>query len=109
VLEHYQSGAQTRRTPELLAASPDPFVQLHPDLAARVGVGDGEPLRVTSRRGTTVARAVLSDSVRPDTVFMPFHWAGSANLLTNDALDPVSRMPEFKVCAVSLAPAGVPS
>jgi assimilatory nitrate reductase catalytic subunit len=105
VLEHYQSGAQTRRTPELVAASPDPFVQLHPDLATRVGVGDGEPVRVTSRRGSAVARAVLSDSVRPDTVFMPFHWAGSANLLTNDALDPVSRMPEFKVCAVALEPA----
>jgi assimilatory nitrate reductase catalytic subunit len=54
-----------------------------------------------------VARAVLSDSIRQDTVFMPFHWAGpgSANLLTNDALDPTSRMPEFKVCAVSLEPA----
>jgi assimilatory nitrate reductase catalytic subunit len=107
VLEHYQSGAQTRRTPELAAASAEPFVQLHPDLAARVGVAEGEPVRVTSRRGSAVARAVLSDSVRPDTVFMPFHWAGpgSANLLTNDALDPVSRMPEFKVCAVSLEPA----
>jgi assimilatory nitrate reductase catalytic subunit len=107
VLEHYQSGAQTRRVPELTAASAEPFVQLHPDLAARVGVAEGEPVRVTSRRGTAVARAVLSDSMRQDTVFMPFHWAGpgSANLLTNDALDPTSRMPEFKVCAVSLEPA----
>jgi assimilatory nitrate reductase catalytic subunit len=104
VLQHYQSGAQTRRTPELAAAVPDPYVQLHPDLAGRLDIAEGELVRVSSRRGTAVARAQLSESIRPDTVFMPFHWAGpgSANLLTNDALDPISRMPEFKVCAVDV-------
>ncbi|MBC2878987.1 MULTISPECIES: molybdopterin oxidoreductase family protein [Streptomyces] len=102
VLAHYQSGAQTRRTPELDRAAPGPFVEVHPRLAARLGVADGAPLTVTSRRGSVTAPAVVTDRIRPDTVFMPFHWPGPgrANTLTNPALDPVSRMPEFKVCAV---------
>ncbi|MFJ2898440.1 molybdopterin oxidoreductase family protein [Streptomyces sp. NPDC087218] len=102
VLSQYQSGAQTRRVPELNGAAPGPFVELHPRLAARLGVSDGEPLVVTSRRGRATAPARVTGTIRPDTVFMPFHWAGAgrANTLTNPALDPVSRMPEFKVCAV---------
>ncbi|MER5846478.1 molybdopterin oxidoreductase family protein [Streptomyces sp. NPDC002012] len=102
VLSQYQSGAQTRRVPELNRAAPGPFVELHPQLAVRLGVADGEALAVTSRRGRAVAPARVTDTIRPDTVFMPFHWAGAgrANTLTNPALDPVSRMPEFKVCAV---------
>jgi assimilatory nitrate reductase catalytic subunit len=102
VLAQYQSGAQTRRVRELNEAAPGPFVQLHPRLAARLGVADGEPLAVTSRRGRAVAPARVSAAIRPDTVFMPFHWPGEgrANTLTNPALDPASRMPEFKVCAV---------
>ncbi|WP_351231897.1 molybdopterin oxidoreductase family protein [Streptomyces sp. NPDC002133] len=104
VVAQYQSGAQTRRVAELNAAAPGPFVELHPQLAARVGVADGEPVAVVSRRGRAVAPARVTDGIRPDTVFMPFHWAGDgrANTLTNPALDPVSRMPEFKVCAVRL-------
>ncbi|MEU2260559.1 molybdopterin oxidoreductase family protein [Streptomyces sp. NPDC019645] len=104
VVAQYQSGAQTRRVDELNAAAPGPFVELHPQLAARVGVADGEPVAVVSRRGRAVAPARVSDAIRPDTVFMPFHWpgAGRANTLTNPALDPTSRMPEFKVCAVRL-------
>ncbi|MET9921450.1 molybdopterin oxidoreductase family protein [Streptomyces sp. NPDC006435] len=102
VLSQYQSGAQTRRVPELNRAAPGPFVELHPRLAARLGVSDGEPLVVTSRRGRATAPARVTGTIRPDTVFMPFHWAGAgrANILTNPVLDPVSRMPEFKVCAV---------
>jgi assimilatory nitrate reductase catalytic subunit len=102
VLAQYQSGAQTRRVAELNAAAPGPFVQLHPQLADRLGVADGEPVAVTSRRGRAVAPARVSRGIRPDTVFMPFHWPGEgrANTLTNPALDPTSRMPEFKVCAV---------
>ncbi|WP_035849119.1 molybdopterin oxidoreductase family protein [Kitasatospora azatica] len=102
VLAQYQSGAQTRRVPELAKAAPGPFVELHSQLAERLGVAEGEALTVTSRRGRAVAPARVTDSIRPDTVFMPFHWAGAgrANTLTNPALDPVSRMPEFKVCAV---------
>ncbi|MEV7279785.1 molybdopterin oxidoreductase family protein [Streptomyces sp. NPDC093111] len=104
VVSHYQSGAQTRRVPELNAAAPGPFVELHPRLAERIGVAEGEPVAVHSRRGKAVAPARITTAIRPDTVFMPFHWAGEgrANTLTNPALDPVSRMPEFKVCAVRL-------
>ncbi|MGW2044611.1 molybdopterin oxidoreductase family protein [Streptomyces sp. NPDC001858] len=102
VVAQYQSGAQTRRVDELNAAAPGPFVELHPRLAARLGAAEGDPLAVTSRRGRAVAPARITAGIRPDTVFMPFHWPGEgrANTLTNPALDPTSRMPEFKVCAV---------
>ncbi|WP_394434339.1 molybdopterin oxidoreductase family protein [Streptomyces sp. SGAir0957] len=104
VVAQYQSGAQTRRVPELNRASPSPYVELHPRLAARLGITEGAPVTVTSRRGTAQAPARLSPAIRPDTVFMPFHWPGKgrANTLTNPALDPTSRMPEFKVCAVKV-------
>jgi assimilatory nitrate reductase catalytic subunit len=104
VLAHYQSGAQTRRVDRLNKAAPEPYVELHHDLADRLGIAAGVLVRVTSRRGTALVRARPTDGIRPDTVFVPFHWAGTgrANLLTNPALDPVSRMPEFKVCAVRL-------
>ncbi|CAM5432998.1 hypothetical protein SAVIM338S_02504 [Streptomyces avidinii] len=107
VVAQYQSGAQTRRVDELNEAAPGPFVELHPRLAARIGVVDGAPLAVTSRRGRAVAPARITGTIRADTVFMPFHWPGEgrANTLTNPALDPVSRMPEFKVCAVRVEPA----
>ncbi|HET6860892.1 MAG TPA: molybdopterin-dependent oxidoreductase, partial [Streptomyces sp.] len=107
VVSQYQSGAQTRRVDELNAAAPGPFVELHPRLADRVGVADGDPVAVVSRRGRAVAPARVTDTIRDDTVFMPFHWPGEgrANNLTNPALDPTSRMPEFKVCAVRIGPA----
>ena len=100
VLAQYQSGAQTRR----VRALPDegPFVEMHPLLAGRLGVATGDPVRVSTRRGTMTAPARVVTTIRPDTVFIPFHWAG-ANRLTNDALDPVSKMPEFKVCAARLS------
>ncbi len=99
VLAQYQSGAQTRRIADL----PDTgaFVELHPSLADRLGAYDGEPVAVTTRRGRLVAPARVVDTIRPDTVFVPFHWVG-VNQLTNDALDPSSRMPEFKVCAAQV-------
>ncbi|MGM9440334.1 molybdopterin oxidoreductase family protein [Streptomyces murinus] len=102
VLAQYQSGAQTRRVPELARAAPGPFVELHPRLAQRLGVADGDRLTLTTRRGRATAPARITPGIRPDTVFMPFHWPGlgRANSLTHPALDPVSRMPEFKACAV---------
>ncbi|MEU0382816.1 molybdopterin oxidoreductase family protein [Streptomyces chartreusis] len=104
VVAQYQSGAQTRRVAELNAAAPGPFVELHPRLAARLGAAEGDPVAVVSRRGRAVAPARITNAIRPDTVFMPFHWPGEgrANSLTNPALDPTSRMPEFKACAVRL-------
>ncbi|WP_328944779.1 molybdopterin oxidoreductase family protein [Streptomyces sp. NBC_00250] len=108
VVSQYQSGAQTRRVDELNAAAPGPFVELHPRVAERLGVAEGERIAVVSRRGRAVAPARITTAIRPDTVFMPFHWAGEgrANTLVNPALDPISRMPEFKVCAVRLERAG---
>ena len=99
VLAQYQSGAQTRRLRDL----PDdgPFVEMHPMLASRIGARDGEMVVVTTRRGELKAPARVVDTIRPDTLFVPFHWVG-ANRLTNDALDPSSRMPEFKVCAAAV-------
>ncbi len=93
VLAQYQSGAQTRR---ILPGKV--FVELHPDL----GFAEGEMVRVISRRGSMDAPVRLSPTIRQDTIFAPFHYpgAGRANSLTVDALDPISRMPEFKVCAV---------
>ncbi|MFE9770714.1 molybdopterin oxidoreductase family protein [Streptomyces sp. NPDC005931] len=104
VVAQYQSGAQTRRVEELNAAAPGPFVELHPRLAERLGAAEGDPVAVVSRRGRAVAPARITTAIRPDTVFMPFHWTGEgrANTLTNPALDPTSRMPEFKACAVRL-------
>ncbi|WP_220447607.1 molybdopterin oxidoreductase family protein [Nonomuraea diastatica] len=99
VLAQYQSGAQTRRIAPLVQAAPEPFAELHPDLAEQLGIAPGDVVRVSSRRGETKAVARISEDIRSDTVFMPFHWEG-ANRLTNPALDLVSRMPEFKVCAV---------
>jgi assimilatory nitrate reductase catalytic subunit len=104
VLAHYQSGAQTRLVPELLAAEPEAFVEVHPDTAARCGLSHGDLARIISRRGEMRARVRCLGSMRPDVVFVPFHFPGRhrANLLTNPALDPTSRMPEFKVCAVRM-------
>ncbi len=106
VLVHYQSGAQTRRVTELARIAPESFVEVHPDTAARAGLGEGQWARVVSRRGTARARVRCVTTLRPDTVFLPFHFGGdqAANLVTNPALDPVSKMPEFKVCAVRLEP-----
>jgi len=100
VLAQYQSGAQTRRLRELTDTGV--FVELHPMLAGRIGAVDGEPVTVTTRRGALTAPAHVVGTIRPDTVFVPFHWVG-ANRLTNDALDPASRMPEFKVCAARIS------
>jgi assimilatory nitrate reductase catalytic subunit len=108
VLQHYQSGAQTRLIAELDESVPEAYVEVHPDTAERAGLADGDWAKVVSRRGETVARVRHTASARPDVVFLPFHFPGAqrANLFTNPALDPTSRMPEFKVCAVRLEKAG---
>ncbi|MBP2340966.1 assimilatory nitrate reductase catalytic subunit [Saccharothrix coeruleofusca] len=106
VLRHYQSGAQTRLVRELAEAEPETYVEVHPDTATRAGLAEGQLSAVVSRRGRTVARVRCVPSMRLDVVFLPFHFPGEgrANLLTNPVLDPTSRMPEFKVCAVRLEP-----
>jgi assimilatory nitrate reductase catalytic subunit len=101
---HYNSGAQTRAIERLRRAQPEPRLQLHPDLAHTLGVNDGDTVLVSSRRGSVHFTADVTADIRPTTVFAPFHWGGSkaANILTIPALDPTSRMPEFKVCAVNV-------
>ncbi|HXH35303.1 MAG TPA: molybdopterin oxidoreductase family protein [Plantibacter sp.] len=109
LLEHYQSGTQTRRVPELNEARPDVFVQLHPATADRLGIVDGAPVELSNPRGVLTARAHIDPGIRHDTVFLPFHYAGeaSANLLTQDAVDPVSGMPDFKRAVVRVRPVRV--
>ena len=111
LLQHYQSGAQTRRVPELAEAEPEVFAEIHPRVAAQLGIGDGRPVRLRTARGSMVLPARVTADVRPDTVFVPFHFGGAeaVNELTNDALDPVSGMPEFKACAVELTAAALPA
>ena len=109
VLAQYQSGSQTRRIDQLNELEPYPQAEVNPVTAERYGLSNGDPVRLETRRGSATLTVKVSPGIRPDTVFAPFHWAEeqSANRLTNPALDPVSRMPEFKVCAVRILP--VPS
>jgi assimilatory nitrate reductase catalytic subunit len=104
VLAHYQSGTQTRRVAALREAEPEPFVEMHPQIAASYGIAAGDWVLLRTRRGRALLKARLTPSMRLDTVFVPFHWdgAGRANTLTNDALDPDSKIPEFKVAAVAI-------
>jgi assimilatory nitrate reductase catalytic subunit len=103
VLRQYQSGTQTRRVPALTEGT-EPTAELHPDLARRHGIGGGDLIELRTRRGTARFRAAVTDTVRPDTIFAPFHWGGQAsvNALTSPALDPKSGMPAFKACAVAV-------
>ena len=107
-LAQYQSGNQTRRIPELSEMSPEPLAEVHPTTARRHGLSDGQVVRLSTRRGRADFRLRVTRGIREDTVFVPFHWGGryAANRLTNPALDPTSRMPEFKVCAVRIDSAG---
>ena len=102
VVSQFLSGTQTRRIGPLVAQQPEPKVEMHPRLAARLGIADGERVRVVSRRGAIELAAHVAATIRPDTVFIPYHWPGaqSANRLTIRAYDPIAKIPEFKVAAV---------
>jgi len=104
LLAHYQSGNQTRRVAELTEANPESFVEVHPDTAAVFGVTDGERVCVVTRRGRAFCKARFTTTIRRDTLFMPFHFGGDgrANTLTSDAVDPVSKIPAFKLAAARL-------
>jgi len=106
VLQHYLSGVQTRNTPELNSKYPEPLMEIHPETAGEIGLVNGGHAKVSSRRGTIRLKVKYSPKIRKETVFVPFHWGDDRciNRLTNPALDPVCRMPEFKVCAVAIAP-----
>ena len=107
-VSQYLSGTQTRRIGPLMEQNPDPWCELHPRLAQQLGIVDGAPVKVTSRRASMTVAARVVATIRPDTVFIPYHWAGdqAANLLTNRALDPQSKIPEYKVAAVRVEAIG---
>ncbi|CAG0950020.1 formate dehydrogenase major subunit [Anaerolineae bacterium] len=107
ILQHYHTGAMTRRVPGLEQLAPQERVELHPDDAARLGVGDGDWLKVSSRRGQVEARAWVTERVGHGVVFMTFHYAEAlTNALTNTAVDPIAKIPELKVCAVKVEKKG---
>ena len=101
VVSQYLSGTQTRRLGGLVDQYPEPLVEMHPNLAASLGVKNNDMVLVETRRGQVTLQAIVVNTIRDDTIFIPYHWAGkkSANLLTINALDPVSKIPEYKVCA----------
>lgn len=91
----------TRRAPGLEALAPRSWLEINPEDAAALGINDGEPVTVTSRRGSVATTALVTAGIKLGVVFMPFHYAESAaNVLTNSAVDPVAKIPELKVCAV---------
>jgi assimilatory nitrate reductase catalytic subunit len=110
VVSQYLSGTQTRRIGGLLDSYPEPRLEIHPRLAETLGVRDGDWVTATSRRAAITLQAMVVRTIRPDTVFVPYHWPGSrsANLLTHRSLDPRSKIPEFKVSACRLEKAAAP-
>ncbi len=102
VVSQFLSGTQTRRIGPLVEQYPEPRIELHPRLAEKLGIKDGDWATAESRRGVITLRAQVVTTIRPDTIFIPYHWAGrkSANQLTISAQDPISKIPEYKVCAV---------
>jgi assimilatory nitrate reductase catalytic subunit len=107
VVSQFLSGTQTRRIGPLVEQYPEPRVEIHPQLAKQHAISEGQWMTVESRRGKITLRAQLVRTIRPDTVFVPYHWAGpkSINQLTISAQDPISKIPEYKVCAVRIRPA----
>lgn len=109
VVSQYLSGTQTRRIGKLVQQYPEPLLEIHPLMAKRFGIRDRELVRVSTRRGSAEYPALLVETIREDTVFVPYHWPGkkSVNQLTSGHLDPISKIPEFKVCACKLEPLGL--
>jgi len=107
VLYHWHGGEMTRRAKGLAEIYPEPLVEVNPDDAQRIGLDGFKRVRLTSRRGQVVATARITDRVPPGVVFANFHFPGNqnANVLTIAALDPVAKIPEYKVCAVKVEPA----
>lgn len=103
ILQHYHTGSMTHRVPGLEQLAPEERVEVNPDDAARLGLADGDSIRVTSRRGKVESRVWVTDRVGRGLVFMTFHYANAlGNMLTNSAVDPVAKIPELKVCAVQV-------
>ena len=106
VMSHYLTGVQTRKSPALAARNIEPFMEIHPGTAAKFQIQDQSLVKIESRRGSVVVRSKWSETIRHDTIFVPFHWADSQNinLLVSKELDPECKMPGFKVSAVKVSP-----
>jgi predicted molibdopterin-dependent oxidoreductase YjgC len=103
VLYHFHTGSMTRRSEGLEAIYPEAVVELNAEDASRLGIAGGNVVKVSSRRGEVQAKALVGDRTEPGVVFMPWHFAeAAANKLTIAALDPIGKIPEYKVCAVKV-------
>jgi assimilatory nitrate reductase catalytic subunit len=104
VVSHFLSGTQTRRIGPLIDHCPEPKIELHPLLAEKLGLADGDWATAETRRGDCTLQVQVVRTIRPDTIFIPYHWPGkkSANQLTISAQDPISKIPEYKACAARL-------
>ncbi len=98
IVGQYNSGSMTLRSPSLKEQDPELYVEMNPEDASRLGISDGEMVVVSTCRGEAEASARLTEKVRPGIAFMPFHYHGT-NLITSDALDPISKIPEYKIAA----------
>ncbi len=100
---HYHTGTMTRNSPALVSEISEGFLEINDADAKALEIKPGDAVRISSRRGSITARTQVTERIRPGTVFMPFHFVeSSVNLLTNPAMDPIAKIPEFKVCAVKL-------
>lgn len=104
VVYQYLSGNQTRRIGFLVQQCPEPYVEIHPETAMKMQINDGERVKVISRRGEGIFPALVVRTIRPDTIFIPYHWGEqlAANQLTNPKLDPTSKIPEYKACSARI-------
>jgi formate dehydrogenase alpha subunit len=103
VMSQFHTRSMTGRSPTLDSESPEGFLEINPEDATRLGINDEDWVEVSSRRGRIETKARVTDKVKPGTVYLPFHFAeAAANRLTNPVVDPVAKIPEFKVCAVAI-------
>ena len=110
VVSQFLSGTQTRRIGPLVKQYPEPRIEMHPRLAERLRIADGDWTTAETRRGAITLKAMVVTTIRPDTIFIPYHWAGpkSANQLTVAAQDPISKIPQYKVCGCRVRKADGP-
>ena len=111
VRDQWHTLTRTGKIPVLMKKDPAPFIEVHVDDAARLGIRTGEWMTIRSRRGSATAACRVTNDIRPGTCFMPFHWGGLwgeavVNQATIGAYDPISKQPELKFCAVRLEKAG---
>jgi formate dehydrogenase alpha subunit len=103
IMFHFHTGTMTRRSKKLVSEVPEAYIEMHPEDAQKVGLNGHQRVRVISRRGEIELEARITEKIKPGVVFIPFHFAeAAANTLTNSAIDPIAKIPEYKVCAVKV-------